>query len=541
VVLLVSSIALATWNYVVRSPLDQPSSRPAAAAEVNSPHALVHPYSANTFLAHEVEEWRREKTMEMIELADIGWIKQQFLWSQIEPSPGSHWDAEYQQDAWQKYDEIVDLAERHGVRVIARLDHTPPWARPEGSDYHTPPSNVEDYGRFVGAFVERYSGRVQYIQIWNEPNLSREWGGDIDPDGYFELLRSAYEHAKAADPDVVVLSAPMAMTNERSDRAMPELDYWERLYELGAHHYFDVLTATGFGINDPPEREPHGDDINLRRIERLREIMDRNEDFKTAVWLTEYGWNAPPLSVPDEDLLWGRASIEEQAEWTARGIEWMSENWDWFGVSSIWYFRQTGVIPPNAPEYYFAMVDLEFTPRPVYLAVKDSAGRSRVALPGKYGPLESPVQAYGVWSRFDDPNSHFGQSIVATDGGSEIRVRFSGTDLTLLTSPTRDPRGRLYVEINGEPYAKNGFLVDDDGNRYVDLSQVEVTESIEVVKGFETDRPQGEHEVTIRLGSDSRLAVSGIEVAYHRSYGHFLLFSAVAGIGVVFSGLLLRR
>jgi len=87
--------------------------------------AQVNPYGVNTFLADDVEPWKREKTMEMIAAAGIGWIKQGFLWSEIEPARGSHWDQKWQQDAWKKYDEIVALAERYGVRIIARLDHTP--------------------------------------------------------------------------------------------------------------------------------------------------------------------------------------------------------------------------------------------------------------------------------------------------------------------------------------------------------------------------------------------------------------------------------
>src|SRR5699024_2753942 len=137
------------------------------------------------------------------------------------------WDPKFQQDAWKKYDDIIDLAETYGIRIIARLDHTPGWAQANEDDPHAPPENVEDYGSFVEAFVERYKGRVQYIQIWNEPNLAREWGGEVDPEGYLALLHETYQRAKAVDPNIVVLSAPMAMTTERSERAMPDLEYWE--------------------------------------------------------------------------------------------------------------------------------------------------------------------------------------------------------------------------------------------------------------------------------------------------------------------------
>ncbi len=542
VFILIGSVALGVWNAAVHTPWNEPPSRPATAAEPRIPHTAVSPYSANTFLSQEVEPWKREKTVEMLSLAGISWIKEGFPWSEIEPSEGSFWDPEFQQDSWQKYDEIVDLAEEYGIRIIARLDHTPEWARPEGSGFHTPPSDPAVFGRFVEAFVERYSGRIQYIQIWNEPNLAREWGGEIDPNGYFELLREAYVGAKSADPEVVVLSAPMAMTNEHSERAIPEFDYWEALYDLGAGDYFDVLTATGYGIDQAPDEEPSHDVINLRRIELLRDVLEDYGDSEKPIWLTEYGWNAAPDSIPEDELEWGSVSVEEQAEWTAGGIRWMSENWEWFGVSSIWYFRQVGMIPPDAPEYYFAMVDLEFTPRQVYLTVQNDALERRTALPGTYAPLEAPVQQFGTWSRFNDPAARFGESIRSDSAGSEIRIEFTGTDLSIETSQHASSAGRAYISLNGSPAQASLYDVDDEGRTYLALDDLaEANDPVTLVERYGTDRPQETNELRIVLDTDSSMSVSSITVEHNRSYGLFGLLAAVSGAGLLLSGLLFRR
>ena len=41
-----------------------------------------------------------------------------------------------------------------------------------------PPDLPDDYVDFVSAVVARYgSAGIPVIEIWNEPNLSREWGG----------------------------------------------------------------------------------------------------------------------------------------------------------------------------------------------------------------------------------------------------------------------------------------------------------------------------------------------------------------------------
>jgi polysaccharide biosynthesis protein PslG len=542
VAVLVASVSAGIWNMASNGPLNDPTTRPASAAAPDIAHTAVNPYSVNTFLSQEVEPWKREKTVEMISLAGIGWIKEGFPWSEIEPGRGSNWDPHHQVDAWQKYDEIVALAERYGIRVIARLDHTPPWARSEDSDYNTPPEDPDDFGRFVASFVERYRGRVQHIQIWNEPNLSREWGGEIDPAGYFELLRSASTHAREVDPNIVILSAPMAMTNERSERAIPEFDYWEELYELGADEYFDILTATGYGIDQPPEEEPDHDVINLRRIELLRPLMSRYGDEHKPIWLTEYGWNASPESIPAQRLEWGSVTPQQQADWTARGVKYMNENWDWFGVSSIWYFRQVGLIPPDAPEYYFAMVDLEFTPRLVYLSVKDDALDRRIAYPGLYAPLESPIRQTGRWSRLVDEDAPFGETMLSSTWGSEVRIEFSGTDLRILTGDLDTLGGRMYVTLNAEPAQSHLFEHDELGRTYLDLDRIEAgREFITVVDRFQTDRAQQVNTFVLHLHEDARFSISAVEVEYERTYQRFAMILAMSVLGIAGSVTFLKR
>jgi hypothetical protein len=337
------------------------------------PYTDVNPYGANFFLDREVESWKQEKTLEMARDAGIVWIKQQFSWEEIEPLHRGEFD-------WAKYDHIVDLAERYGMQIIARLDRPPAWARPSNPLPASPPDDFADYGDFVYEFVRRYQGRVQFIQIWNEPNLSAEWGFQrVDAVAYTRLLEVAYRRAKEADPDVVVLSAPLAITLE--DASMRgnhnDLVYLEEMYRAGAGGFFDILSANAFGLDRPPEDPPAPDVLNFRRVELERAIMERYGDENKPVWINEYGWNAAPASFPDELLTWKRVSEAEQAEYTVRGIEWARANWPWLGVVNIWYFRQVGDVPPDRAAYYFALVDPEFTPRPAYEALRQATGALR--------------------------------------------------------------------------------------------------------------------------------------------------------------------
>ena len=75
------------------------------------------------------------------------------------------------------------------------------------------------YARTVAAFAARYSGSVGRIIVWNEPNLSIEWGGrKVDPAGYAAMLKAVYPVVKAANPHVEVVAAGLAPTVQHRRR-----------------------------------------------------------------------------------------------------------------------------------------------------------------------------------------------------------------------------------------------------------------------------------------------------------------------------------
>jgi hypothetical protein len=134
--------------------------------------------------------------------------------------------------------------------------------------------------------------------------------------------------------------------------------------------------------------------LNFRRVELQRQIMVQNGDASKPIWIHEYGWHAAPATFPEELLIWKRVTLEQQAEYTVRGIDWARAHWPWLGVVNIWYFRQAGDIPPDWAAYYFAMVDPEFNPLPVYEAVR----RYAQGLDRTESPAGVPVALLGWWS-----------------------------------------------------------------------------------------------------------------------------------------------
>jgi hypothetical protein len=310
----------------------------------------------HTRLTEEVEEWKIKRTLEMVREMGCKWIVEFFPWAYYEPEKGLF--------DWDHPDMVVDHALAQGLTVIARLGYVPDWARPKGtSPNYLDKEHYEDFGDFVYEFVSHFKGRVKHIIIWNEPNLSFEWGSrPVDPEGYVELLKLAYARAKEANPDVVVLAGALAPTlaPEGSPEGMNDLIYLQRMYDAGAKGYFDALAVHAYGFRFPPEDPPSPDKLNFRRVEILRKVMEKNGDSDKMLIITEGGWNDHPRWT-------GAVKPAQRISYTIRAYE-MALEWDWCEAVALWIFR----FPWPIGDYrdYFAFVTVDFSPRPIYLELQ---------------------------------------------------------------------------------------------------------------------------------------------------------------------------
>ncbi len=476
------------------------------------PNTDVNPYGANFFLHREVEPWKLDKTLQMAAEAGIHWVKQQFPWEEIEPQrKGEFLEPTTKGSSWTKYDQIVAACEKYGLEIVARLDRPPDWTRQDNTYKERPPDNFADYGDFVYEFVKRYRGRINYIQIWNEPNIFPEWGNRaVNPAEYVELLKIAYRRAKEANPNVYVLSAPLAITLGQPHPepgkwiAMSDLLFLEEMYKAGAREYFDILSANAFGLDRPPEDPPDPNVLNFQRVLLQRKIMERYGDKDKPIWFDEYGWNAAPASFPEEKLIWKRVSEQQQAEYTVRGIELARREWPWAGVFMVWYFRQVGNIPVDRADYYFRMVDVDFTPRLVYLAIQDVARKAGVAGPGLHQETNPAIKTYGRWERVIEREASGGAWLRSTQEGDSFTIAYRGSGCDLITQ--RGPSaGRLVVLLDGRPVP--GLPTTEEGLSYLELYSPNWQSQARVPLVRHTT--SGEHILRLTVAAEHHPAATG--------------------------------
>jgi hypothetical protein len=339
------------------------------------------PFGVNVFLEQEAEAAKREQAVRMASEAGFTWLRQEFPWEDIEiHGKGDFEDRRHEpfRSAWDKYDQIVALANQYDMELIVRLSNPPAWSRAGGDAVgsYAPPDDYADFGDFVRAVVSRYRGQVRYYQLWNEPNINPEWGdAPVSPEAYTELLRIGATAARAADPDAVIIAGALAATIDLDGTFVPnhnfnDLLFLQRMYDAGAAPYFDIMAVQGYGLwSGPTDQRMHPRVMNFGRPQFVRDLMVVNGDAAKPIWISEMNWNAAP---EDVDPRYGRVTLAQQAENLPLAFERIQQAWPWLGVANVWYLkRATDVWEQNRqPEAYFRLLAPDFTPQPVYEAMK---------------------------------------------------------------------------------------------------------------------------------------------------------------------------
>ena len=105
------------------------------APEAPVKYANLNPFGVNVFLNEEVEPAKREQTVKLAKEAGFYWLRQEFPWQDIEiHAKGDFEDRRNSpaRSAWEKYDQIVDLADRYDMELIVRISTPPAWSRDRG-------------------------------------------------------------------------------------------------------------------------------------------------------------------------------------------------------------------------------------------------------------------------------------------------------------------------------------------------------------------------------------------------------------------------
>jgi len=320
-------------------------------------------------------------------IRDLGfrWVKQQIRWKDLEPSKGNI--------SWGEMDRLVNSCTAAGIKILFSVVTAPQWARPGNTDLNVdgPPANHQDLADFVAALAERYKGRVQAYEVWNEQNLHYEWGNEsLDAGRYVQLLAAAYKAIKAKDPGAIVVSGALTPCGDNPPYAVDDLVYLERMYQAGLKNYCDAVGVHPSGYNVPPDadwqtwsdpsatfRGPadnhHHSWVFRGTMEGSRNVMVVYGDSGKRLWPTEFGWaTTEGMGVgPNPGYGYAADNTEaEQAQYLVKAYQ-MAKNWGWVGPMFCWNLNFWPIAGASSEKAKFGIVRGDWSGRPAYAALHD--------------------------------------------------------------------------------------------------------------------------------------------------------------------------
>jgi len=227
-----------------------------------------------------------------------------FIWGEIEREPGRY--------SWRQTDRVVSKMQDDRVGIISTIWPFADWDQyschanepkypamlGELGDSLYPPCDMDAYGAWVQATVERYDGDgiddmpglaypIRHWEVANEPEMQGPESMSFfqgDPNSYLELLTATSSAIRAADSEAsVLLGGQAGMFGFMVDYWIPVLEGASGLFDIGNIHSISSDDSFFSG--------------------QYRNFLDAFDYSTTPFWVTEAEIGAMPGSSRSEDEL----------------------------------------------------------------------------------------------------------------------------------------------------------------------------------------------------------------------------------------------
>ncbi len=242
-----------------------------------------------------VEDSGWQNVMAASKSLNVGWIKLQASWKSLEPSRGTLGGE------FIKLQAHINEARKNGYRVMLSIAKAPDWARSSRQE-DGPPDDPNDLAQFITLLLAQIGPNINAIEIWNEPNLKREWAGSLpfSGEGYMLLFKPAYTAVRSYSPSIIVISAGLAPSSDTAV-SLDDREYLRQMYRAGLANFDVRVGVHPFGWGNPPDVrccnkvDGQGWDDQpqfffLDTLLAYRQIMLQFGHRNAKLWSTEFGW-----------------------------------------------------------------------------------------------------------------------------------------------------------------------------------------------------------------------------------------------------------
>ncbi|MFN2134517.1 MAG: hypothetical protein ACK2UK_01095 [Candidatus Promineifilaceae bacterium] len=315
----------------------------------------------------------------------MDWVKMQIQWWLIHPDPDV--------DQWFFYDAVVEQAAEHNLRLLVSVVGAPAWTRADGTE-NGPPDDYGQYAAFLTEMLERYDGKIDAVEVWNEQNLDREWAtaNGVNPEDYVRFLQVASEAIKAYDPNMIVISGALSPAGGGDWVSwIDDFQWLDRALAAGMLDYVDCVGAHHNGYNIGPsvtyEEAPSSPEAataifrgpfdNPHHSWSFKSTLDTYAEKVQAVnpamklCVTEFGWASSEGydTYPTGFEFAQDNTLQEQADYIVQAFQQMHDSGNvWLAYLFNFDFGNKGSGPEDDPVPY-SIIDTQGIPRPAFNAL----------------------------------------------------------------------------------------------------------------------------------------------------------------------------
>ena len=331
-----------------------------------------------------VEQHEWNEILERVETdLQFQWLKIQVAWDSLQPN-----SADEITESFRRLEIYIEQARQmRQIRVLLSIAKAPDWSRSNLAE-DGPPDDPQQLARFLNLILGEFGQAIDAIEIWNEPNLLREWQGQpLSGASYMRYFDVAYQTIHAYSPQILVITAGLAPTGD-SEYSVDDHRFLREMYQSGLGNYDHIgIGVHPYGWGNPPDArccnlddERGWDDSThfffIETLETYRNIMIENGDQNHQLWLTEVGWATWDRLSGEPPQVWmGYNDVFDQGHYTIRAIE-IGNSLDYVGGMFLWNLNfGLPVLVENRDErvaYSMTISGANPVERPVYWMIYDA-------------------------------------------------------------------------------------------------------------------------------------------------------------------------
>jgi hypothetical protein len=293
----------------------------------------------------------------------------------------------------QLFERQIEALNRANFNIMLSIVKAPDWAR-STLEESGPPDDPQALADFIDFLLNdtKIGPVTDAIEVWNEPNLIREWRGTLpfDGGGYMQVFAPSYDVIRSYSPEITIITAGLAPTANLGSDAVDDRLFLEQMYDAGLASYDDVVIgAHPYGWGNPPDARccdaiagrawddnPHF--FFLENLEATYAIMQDNGHSDRPIWVTEFGWatwDGLPSAPPEEWVTYNSAA--DQANYTMRAFE-IGQDLPYVEVMILWNlnFANAFTVDNSNEIAGYSIINPVIFPseRPLYWALAQSTG-----------------------------------------------------------------------------------------------------------------------------------------------------------------------